>query len=950
MKRKFSRIFGVGLALVLIVALAVPMGVQARTLEWGEEDLPTVKETFASGKTVNPGTDIMDLAVGNDGKTIYAVVQAQTAPLHPPAVSASDNTGQELWRTTNGGETWSSRSPTSGNASSITHVAVAPDDVAVVVAAGTVSGVNWVWISLEKGESGTWSGNTVAASLNGTITDIVISKERDETRWIAVSSNGTGPCLAVAKAEAFAGWDTAGSTDGSDNWTGWVNANAAAGVLAVAFSPWFANDNALLALTVSGTVTYIQGAEVDDTIGDSLWNASTPTTSFGTDYPVTVATSNSTAGQLALPDTFFGTDAAERIIYVGSNLGTYRMDDNVATRIKSGNLPFVAYNSEANKLLAGYASTGRVDMSENPDAGSPTFTRPRSMKSPSGQAVSGVGWLDETMVCTTTSTTATADDQSAFSISTDARSWNQLSLIDADLEGITDMVVSEDGSVIYVASISSAATDYSIWRFTDRWERVLCDELDSDADGVIVRLAPGMPEVVFVGQIGTREVRRSTDSGETWAQSRADIDMVDMAVKDDKVVFAVSSGGYVSTSKDGGRSFAKYVKSNASPGQAIIAPNGDLLIVGDCATTARLTVAVSTDDGTSFSRMAEHTGLTSSDYPMLVAADTDYATNNIIYIAHNDDSETYILRWEIGGGLERWDAIASLDYPLDDGNVIYGMVAHEGTLYVSSNISGGSNFASSANPTAKRTSVQWGGGTGTDAEAGSVDFDLSPGSLRVSSGSAQLWAIDTTDTDGKGNRLWSYTDIVAKVAAPILTSPATGHKVVVDPVTQQVNPVRFIWEEINPDVSYELRIGSNDAVSKHTVTYPQSATENLAVTDGASSSSGGTYPLTPGETFYWKVRVAQPTVGPWSEIRSFTIEKAKPAVAEAPVITVEPPVITVTPPAVTVTPPAVTVTPPEVTVQVAPMLPAWMLWIIIGIGVFLVIALIILIVRTRRVV
>jgi len=102
-----------------------------------------------------------------------------------------------------------------------------------------------------------------------------------------------------------------------------------------------------------------------------------------------------------------------------------------------------------------------------------------------------------------------------------------------------------------------------------------------------------------------------------------------------------------------------------------------------------------------------------------------------------------------------------------------------------------------------------------------------------------------------------------------------------------------------------------------------------------------------------------------------TVQPAPPA--PAPVVTVEP--ITITPPApapVTVTPPQVTVEAPppaEVTVEPAvvtvqapppavvnvsvpeqqPVVPTYLLWVIILVGAVLVISLIVLIVRTRRV-
>ena len=101
-------------------------------------------------------------------------------------------------------------------------------------------------------------------------------------------------------------------------------------------------------------------------------------------------------------------------------------------------------------------------------------------------------------------------------------------------------------------------------------------------------------------------------------------------------------------------------------------------------------------------------------------------------------------------------------------------------------------------------------------------------------------------------------------------------------------------------------------------------------------------------TYYWRVRAVTgepyqagfPPVwvtpaGPWAT-GIFTTE-AEPVEAPEPITDI------------TVESPDVTVTPGEVTVDVAPAVPDVMLWAIVGIGAVLIIALIVLIVRTRRV-
>jgi len=104
-------------------------------------------------------------------------------------------------------------------------------------------------------------------------------------------------------------------------------------------------------------------------------------------------------------------------------------------------------------------------------------------------------------------------------------------------------------------------------------------------------------------------------------------------------------------------------------------------------------------------------------------------------------------------------------------------------------------------------------------------------------------------------------------------------------------------------------------------------------------------------TYFWQVRaVSGQNVGNWVQ-SAFTVAPAAAAPGATgtqapPQVTVNPPVITVVPPAVTVAPPIVTVVPE--TDGGTPATPGY-IWVIIAIGAVLVIAVIVLIARTRRV-
>jgi hypothetical protein len=75
MKKKISRIWGVGLVLVLATSLLLGAApVSAGTLSWSDYDIPD-----DTGKVVIRGADINDFAVAGDGETVYAACPTSEA-------------------------------------------------------------------------------------------------------------------------------------------------------------------------------------------------------------------------------------------------------------------------------------------------------------------------------------------------------------------------------------------------------------------------------------------------------------------------------------------------------------------------------------------------------------------------------------------------------------------------------------------------------------------------------------------------------------------------------------------------------------------------------------------------------------------------------------------------------------------------------------------------------
>jgi len=188
---------------------------------------------------------------------------------------------------------------------------------------------------------------------------------------------------------------------------------------------------------------------------------------------------------------------------------------------------------------------------------------------------------------------------------------------------------------------------------------------------------------------------------------------------------------------------------------------------------------------------------------------------------------------------------------------------------------------------------------------------------------------------------WQFTPALV---SPTLQSPTAGADEVIMLPT-------FSWASVAGATSYELEVAENPFFANSDVKKP--LTHTTWTWDDE---------LVNGTTYYWRVRGVKSgkgiltNVGPWTE-SVFTVNpKAASAVSQlpAPVVTVQP---TPAPPApsVTVQPPAATVIPaPIVNVPAAPapapsaVTPGILLAIII-IGAVLLIAVIVLIVRTRRI-
>jgi hypothetical protein len=170
----------------------------------------------------------------------------------------------------------------------------------------------------------------------------------------------------------------------------------------------------------------------------------------------------------------------------------------------------------------------------------------------------------------------------------------------------------------------------------------------------------------------------------------------------------------------------------------------------------------------------------------------------------------------------------------------------------------------------------------------------------------------------------SFTIEAGGAVVPAIGSPANGGTVYDVPA--------FSWSPVTATTKYRFEL-SDDTV----FAVP------LYSADVTSTGIKPDIPLELG-TYFWRVKALEPVPGEWSTIANFTV--AEPVEAAPPPEVVIPPQ-----PPPTVNVPDIVVPPPEVVVQppvTEPTTSEGLLWAVIIIGAVLVIALIVLIVRTRR--
>ena len=840
MKKKFSRILGVGLVIALVTSLitmAIPAS--ASDLLWSTQATPSAL-TFQ----VASGTDASLIKVAPDGTTIFVVDSQATTDV--------------VYKSANSGLTWTASVLNPWTTTSITAMEISPNfatDSTVVVTAG-----NLVYISTTAGAYFGQLGGAVATG--EIITSLALSPTYSAGGEIMV---GTTNAAAATYGGVYI-WNKLGVL----NWAEQTTLDE--DITSVAFSPNYPIDATILAIGSDAA-----GTQQHTKVSTFAWDAT-----IGAEVSINAALDVGSATAIVSSSLVMGSDyngsvAATRRTYVAtvSGLGS---DDiyRVTTAATAMNPTSATDDAFVNLAYSGDITTGTLFASQNATAlvyrsANPTATigwvfYPPTTP-PTGAANSHVA-LAPDFATSNTLYVGTTGAESAVSKSTDGGvNFYQTGMVDTTLNHFEDFQPSPayatDNTLFLVTSPAAAgtATDgnpESLWKSTDSgvtWIRILA--LDTVLSTAVVRPSPdyATDSTIYFAEtgVGATAIRYSSNAGSSWLPRISSVAINDMLVSSASTIFTANvAGGTVARSTNNGWTWsAKSLTGSSSVHKLAEAPNGDIV-----AGTNAGYVYVSSDTGTTYTiRLA---GLGGGNVNQ-IAIDTNYATNGAIYAASSGVAGI----WRVQTGDIKWNQI--LTTPV--AGAVTGLVTGtDGTLYATdataaSATAGG--ILRSLTPTilaayAPATFEVVSTGDGLTAAYTLQSLFATP-----ATGSATLLAIENSG-GAAANRIVTYTDTILE--APVLSAGATST------VTAS-----FDWTTITGATSYQLAVNTRSDFlgTAQTISYVAPFTSGTAIS------------LSAGTTYYGRVRVAvqatslgSPILSRWSD--TVTIQTITAAVA-APV-------------------------------------------------------------------
>jgi hypothetical protein len=951
-------LFALALAIGLILTTApAKVGADPGLSEWSKVSTPSEKDWV-----IAPESSLIWPALSfPGGETLYVVGFGYDD--NDPA----GDFGPQLWKSTNYGATWKAitdkvldeiEEKALGDLHGFVSVACDPLNADFLAVAFYADSEPYVLISDDGGSTFKYTGalEDRGAAMSLVLYLAVSMEDSDGEHNIAVSGVGTKdaafPVGLVFRYETGlgAGWEDATEYDGWDDY----GAFTSQAVTYVMFAPSFTTDSTVLAMTTTGyniftgdapnSTVYLQSGTWGKKEG---WNEEVtfkPAVPIVEDVTIP-AMAAATAG-ITVPFDYAGRYASKRYLWVyvnyydgGVPVGEiYKVvDDDAAPVIQQvkdkpwlANVFYWGYIDEG-KALAGIYGDGTGTFVPASAAYYPDLTDcgdgvqvyrndsiadmdicckawKSACKPPTGRDAAAVFYVAEDKAyCLTSGAPVSSYDESAFSVSfDDGDTWNQLSLIDTNIDYLSDVAVSPNCNKTMLVSVNveSGCGCDSTWlkaedlaeadEYSGKWLRTWCWFLGDEQYGLL-RLAPEEEngETVYLVDRGTDTVYwNQMETLACWEEGHATVsNIVDLAVKDEATLYALDENGDVAMTDDHGATatWDDPVDSKASEGWTI-AVLGDNILVGPVDGN----VCYSDDGGETFTKLEETTKVMGTSGYVTVAFDSYFDANDTIYAALIEGNQG-VYRWVIGES-DKWKDLDAEPYGytglvLDnaDGNPMTS--AETGGVLYASYVTEEDNevvtgVARNLKPAAELCceEADWDylvEGLTPDEEA----FYFMPKALKIcgcltADSNSKLFAIDGIYAgDGPGydmkkgedGTVWTYEDCYAK-AAPTLSSPADGATIPSDPCYCINQEVILKWDRQCDACSYDIQVALDEDFAEVVLDIEEFS---------PSKAKTPSYVIDEGElycdhSYYWRVRVSDAETGQivhswWSDVRGFTV-------------------------------------------------------------------------------
>lgn len=854
MKAKF-RIWIVAVILVLaLAAVPLPAAAGEDANEWYKLPVP---EAGGDGDWVLTG----DIGAGASGVT--AVAAGYDGSIFAAVEAAADTQfdGYNLFRSTDGGYTWQPlwKIPDGdGDTKLISIVLPSPGDTDVLYAA---TGNN-VYKSTNGGRRFSSLGSPAGAGQQ--ITSIAVAGYgNDNIVYAGVRAAGAGEFGGLYfrnEAELFQSW--------ADLNVGNVAAGTAYDVLAVAASPDFDEDEQVVAVITDEANTYVTTKYESAGWGADTGNAVIPgMPATGASIALPVNYSSDVGDDLYIQYVGLNAGTTGGIYIIG---GAEAPANSLAVPVLYG-VPVYSIDAAGEAfpldvIIGGGLDEETASLVYTPAAVVAGLTTGGVVSISSGLAYTPPGTATATNACVAVGEfqssvyaymvyAGTSGFGGGFARSVDSgANFARTGLMCDEIAGVEALAVSpvyDDDSTVYMITRRTSGVTL-LWRTTDAgdtWEVILAEgQLISDTGGDTalvsslesVALSPrfGTDTTVFVLESGTEpDIWRSTDYGvQFWPlETPATGDEVDVwEVTGLKEIMVGDSLGYFYTTTNGGLTWRRSDTGASGFSDMTLSPDYEddetILMVG---TGGEVWLS---DDGGKDWRERDGFG-SAGDDARVAAFHPEYAGNGLFYAAGVSGGSLIVQRYDKDDG--GWEDVSPDTLAGTTGATGIGL-SDDGTMYVTDgSVPGMFRTLDGLEEFPYWEQVSEGIGTAV------LD------SLKVTGDGNVCWGIGSDDA------VWIYRDILTGTVT--LTAPADGA------ATNRVDRADLSWREVDGALTYEVEYDTDSGFEQNPVSlFGELPSQTVTGLDD-------------GRTYYWHVRVVEnsnnePMRSRWSATWAFTTD------------------------------------------------------------------------------